>query len=97
MIHHFTAIKACVSGIAGLFAAAGAVVLDERTHVPLGAALGVLVPVCGVVWWIGTKLQSNTDAIDDLKSHVAKLSDRMDAIPCANSHPDRECHIAKKS
>lgn len=60
----------------------GAVVVDERTPVPLGASVAVGVFACTLVWWIGSKVQRLTDQLSYLGKRIDDLNKRIDKLPC---------------
>jgi hypothetical protein len=96
--HYFTAKLALgmKSLIVGAVTAMAAVIIDERTHIPLGPTIAVLVSVCGIVYWIGRTIQKLTDEIKDVrfdikdvKIDMGELSKRMNSLPCVT--PKNEC------
>lgn len=68
--------------LAGLMlgAASGAPsVVGPETHISLGVAVSIGVSVCGMVWWLGRRLQQQ----DDLSAeHYRELTKRLDNLPC---------------
>lgn len=45
------------------------VVLDEKTMLPIGT----LLTVCGLVWWLGRKLQKIDDRLETIEKSVDNL------------------------
>lgn len=45
------------------------VVLDEKSLIPIGTVISV----CGMVWWLGRKLQKVDDKLEQLEHSLSKL------------------------
>lgn len=87
MPHHYLLFKAAAA--VGALTGVSAAVIDERTHVPIGVAVSVGVFACGVVLWIGMRLQKLTDNIKEettsrelLNVRLDALGKRLDLLPC---------------
>ncbi len=48
------------------------VILDEKTAIPVGS----LAAGCGLVWWLGRKMQKVDDRLEAIENNVEILSDR---------------------
>lgn len=70
-------------------ATAGAVVIDEKTHVPIAAVVTIAAAWGSALWWLGRKLQTLEDglktALDDraeAKKIMAALVEKVAALRC---------------
>lgn len=70
-------------------------VLTPTTSVaiPLESALGALVIVSGIIWWMGRKFQSIEDKLDVHAGSVKELHKRIDNLPCN----DNQCNGVKEN
>lgn len=54
------------------------VVIDEHALLPVGT----IVSICGLIWWLGRKLQSIDDSLKSLEKGQQVVHDRIDHLAC---------------
>ena len=69
-----------VTGVLAFAASAGGSVIDQTSHVPIGASLTIAVFAGTIVWYLARELQGIKDGIARASDDTSKLSTRFDKI-----------------
>lgn len=78
-----------IKSVAIAAAATGAVVIDEKTHVPIAAVVTIAAAWGSALWWLGRKLQSLEDGLKvaladraEAKKVMNDLVRKVNSLPC---------------
>lgn len=66
-------------------------IIDEKTKVPIVAALSVAGAWGSGLWWLGRKLQTLEDGQAMTRLEYQRLSERLDKLPCQEQEKGHIC------
>lgn len=89
-MHHIIA----KSGVVGIVSLIG-IILDEKTGIPIAAAVAIAAAWGSGLWWLGRKLQSLEDGQKLTRLEYKNLTERFNNLSCQRPGSADTCHNDK--
>lgn len=89
-MHHVIA----KSGVVGVVSLVG-IILDEKTGIPVAAAIAIAAAWGSGLWWLGRKLQSLEDGQKLTRLEYKSVMARINNLPCQRPGSEDTCEDGK--